>query len=192
MCIPRSESLTRVRRCVFERRYIKLADFGFAKKIIKGKKTYTTCGTPAYMAPEIITMAGHTTAVDWWCIGILLYEMTCGYTPFQYETNELNKLRAIVDGKYTIPSNLSASCRSIISKLLTTNPARRLGNLKRGARDVKAHPWFNGFSWTALQNMEMKVCSSPAGSHGAFPTDEGAALRGLLLCVWVCEVHRKL
>mmetsp|Transcript_5867 Transcript_5867/g.11184 ORF Transcript_5867/g.11184 Transcript_5867/m.11184 type:complete len:1060 (+) Transcript_5867:347-3526(+) len=141
--------------------YIKLADFGFAKKIIKGKKTYTTCGTPAYMAPEIITMAGHTTAVDWWCIGILLYEMTCGYTPFQYETNELNKLRAIVDGKYTIPSNLSASCRSIISKLLTTNPARRLGNLKRGARDVKAHPWFNGFSWTALQNMEMKAPFQP-------------------------------
>eukprot|EP00976_Prorocentrum_cordatum_P110792 1195263-Prorocentrum_minimum.AAC.2 len=77
--------------------YVKLADFGFAKRIQKGNKTYTTCGTPAYMAPEIITHSGHGAAVDWWCVGIMLYEMTCGCTPFQGE-NQISKLRAIVKG----------------------------------------------------------------------------------------------
>jgi len=127
--------------------YVKLADFGFAKRIPKGHKTYTTCGTPAYMAPEIITHGGHGPAVDWWCVGIMLYEMTCGRTPFQGGTTQVQKLRSIVKGRYKIPDTMSSACKSLVTKLLNVNPSRRLGNLRGGSQDIKSHPFFQDFDW---------------------------------------------
>ena len=62
--------------------YIKITDFGFAKKLPAGSKTYTLCGTPEYLAPEVILQQGHDSAADWWTLGILIYELVAGMPPF--------------------------------------------------------------------------------------------------------------
>jgi len=135
--------------------YLKLADFGFAKQLPPGKCTYTSCGTPLYMAPEIIGMKGHSFAVDWWSVGVLMYELICGHTPFGHHKSEKDKLRAIQQGHYHLPSHVSEHAKSLISKLLTTNPAKRLGNLKRKEKDITSHPWFQGFDWDAHASKKM-------------------------------------
>jgi serine/threonine protein kinase len=62
--------------------YLKITDFGFAKKLSPGSKTYTLCGTPEYLAPEVILQQGHNSAADWWTLGILIYELVAGMPPF--------------------------------------------------------------------------------------------------------------
>lgn len=133
--------------------YIKVADFGFAKELKSGK-TYTMCGTPDYLAPELVQQTGHNKAADWWALGVLLYEMVTGLPPF-YEEDQVALFRNICNLKYSFPRHLSKDCRDLIKRLLTKNPARRLGNLKGGAQDVKEHPWFKGLDWVKLARKEI-------------------------------------
>eukprot|EP00854_Cymbomonas_tetramitiformis_P013461 gene13461-15908_t len=140
--------------------YLKLADFGFAKKLKNGEKTYTTCGTPDYMAPELLTQQGHTGAVDWWALGILIYEMTTGTTPF-YADDEIQRFKLIQKGKIMFPSYISTQCRDLIKKLCVINPAKRLGMLKGGVSDIKKHPWFKGIDFEALEKRLVTPPFSP-------------------------------
>ena len=135
--------------------YIKVADFGFAKELAGGK-TYTMCGTPDYLAPELVQQTGHNKAADWWAFGVLLYEMVTGLPPF-YDEDQVVLFRNICNVKYAFPRHLSKECRDLIKRLLTKNPARRLGNLKGGAQDVKEHPWFKDFDWVKLARRELKA-----------------------------------
>lgn len=86
--------------------YLVLTDFGFAKRIIKGSKSYTMCGTPEYIAPEIIAQSGHTGAVDWWALGVLIYEMVAGTPPFQDE-DRVALFEAITSLDYQMPRYFS-------------------------------------------------------------------------------------
>jgi protein kinase A len=108
--------------------HLKITDFGFAKRIPAGTRTYTLCGTPEYLAPEVIMNMGHSHGVDWWSLGVLLFEMLAGYPPF-YDTNIYETYRKITIGKYEFPQSVPMNARSLISMLLQIDPNRRLGCL---------------------------------------------------------------
>jgi len=135
---------------------IKVCDFGFAKIVPPGSNTWTLCGTPEYLAPEIILNKGHGKAVDWWALGVLIYEMLAGYPPF-YADDRMQMYRQILSGKIAYPSHTSKESRDIVSKLLTQDLSRRLGNLRGGGRDIRAHAWFHNVDWEAVVN-----CKIPA------------------------------
>ena len=97
--------------------HLKITDFGFAKKIHEGQRTFTLCGTPEYLAPEVIMNLGHSHGVDWWSLGILLFEMLAGYPPF-YDNNTYEVYRKITVGKYEFPHCIPFNARKLISYLL--------------------------------------------------------------------------
>ncbi|CAG9465654.1 unnamed protein product [Pedinophyceae sp. YPF-701] len=134
--------------------YIKIADFGFAKKVWRGK-TFTMCGTPDYMAPEMISHTGHTRAVDLWSLGVLIYEMVVGITPFYNPQNQIDTFRRIVQCNLQIPPHVGSKCKDVILKLMNLNPMKRLGMGTAGIDEIKQHPWFAGFNWEALSNQTL-------------------------------------
>lgn len=124
--------------------HLKITDFGFAKQIVD--KSYTLCGTPEYLAPEIIMGQGHNLGVDWWALGILLYEMLSGYPPF-YDTNPYDIYRRIAIGYYEFPEKISMAGRQLIAGLLEQDLSKRLGCLSGGAADIQSNEWFIGVDW---------------------------------------------
>jgi protein-serine/threonine kinase len=134
-------------------------------------------GTAEYIAPEVITGFGYDATVDWWTLGILLYEMLYGTTPFKGTSMNLT-FKNIVNQKLSFPelSNnnpVSRECQDLIKKLLSTDPQKRLGH-RHGAQDIKAHPFFRGIYWESLSQQTPPII--PNVTHALdfshFPAEE--------------------
>ncbi|CAK0858221.1 unnamed protein product [Prorocentrum cordatum] len=124
--------------------HVKLVDLGFAKVI--RTRTYTMCGTLDYQAPEIINRKGHDQCVDWWALGVLIYEMLSGRPPFR-GGNALAVYKKALSTEPEFPPCFTSNARSVIGGLLTKAKSRRLGAGVGGVEDVKDHPWFAPVHW---------------------------------------------
>lgn len=134
--------------------YAMLTDFGFAKVIERGKRSFTLCGTPEYLAPETVLQAGHTHAVDYWALGILIFEMVAGKPPFS-DDDRMALFRSITSVTYKMPSYFSDDLKDLISKLLVKTPGKRLG--VASISSLKSHPWFAGLDWCALAARDIRA-----------------------------------
>jgi len=138
--------------------YLKLTDFGFAKVI--EHRTYTLCGTPEYIAPEVLLNKGHGKAVDWWTLGILIYEMIVGYPPFVDE-DPMGIYQKILSGKIVFPKLFDKYAKDLVKKLLTADLGKRYGNLKNGFDDIKNCKWFKELDWDKLYNQQLPAPYKP-------------------------------
>lgn len=138
------------------RGYLRLTDFGFAKVV--DDRTWTLCGTPEYLAPEVIQSDGHGKAADWWACGVLCYEMLVGYPPFFDET-PYGIYEKILVGDVYWPRTLDRLSRDLIRGFLNPDRSKRLGNVSNGVQDILQHAWFRGVDWEALERREINVRS---------------------------------
>jgi len=137
--------------------HIKLTDFGFAKRL--EKKTYTLCGTPEYIAPEVISSKGYGMDVDWWSLGILLFEMCEGVPPF-YANETVAIYQKILRGKFFYSRRFDAPQKALISALLQASEFR-LGGFGGGARQVQNARWWNSLDWNGVARKELTPLMIP-------------------------------
>ncbi|EEC15190.1 protein kinase, putative, partial [Ixodes scapularis] len=136
--------------------YVKLADFGLCKEGMGyGDRTGTFCGTPEFLAPEVLTETSYTRAVDWWGLGVLLFEMLVGESPFPGDDEE-EVFDSIVHDEVRYPRFLSIEAIAIMRRLLRKNPERRLGTSEKDADDVKKQAFFRNINWEDLLTKKLK------------------------------------
>jgi serine/threonine protein kinase/CRP-like cAMP-binding protein len=139
--------------------YVKIIDFGFAKRV--ELRTFTLCGTPEYLSPEMVMVRGHGKGVDWWALGVLLYEMVVGGAPHiihpetkkpQYDMPPQKLYKSILDKNFEIyfPDYMSKELTNAVRSFLNFDALNRLGCLTDGAGDVKSHPFFAAEDWKGL------------------------------------------
>lgn len=141
--------------------HIKIIDFGTSKEqMTYGSTTRSFCGSALYMAPEILENKDYSRAIDWWCIGISVFAMICGFFPFDDENSRtlFNKIR---NDAIPFPSCISSSARLLITGLLAKSPYERLGGGPNDALDVQAHPFFSSIDWTDVDNKNIAATFKP-------------------------------
>ena len=147
---------------VDENGYLKVIDYGLAKILKEDQLSKTFCGTPEYLAPEIVKHEGHNFAVDWWALGILIYEMVIGVTPFYSRERKL-LLAKIKTAKVVFPDktkykiDYSEDLVDIVQKLLNKDRTQRLGT-NGDAAEILSHPWFASLN---LEDIKSGVMEPP-------------------------------
>ncbi|KAF2763278.1 Pkinase-domain-containing protein [Pseudovirgaria hyperparasitica] len=133
--------------------HLKITDFGFAKEV--PDITWTLCGTPDYLAPEVVASKGYNKSVDWWSLGILIFEMLCGFTPFWDGGSPMKIYENILKGRVKYPPYIHHDALDLLQKLITHDLTQRLGNLHGGSKDVMNHPWFAEVTWERLMKKDI-------------------------------------
>lgn len=131
--------------------HIVITDFGLSKEVLKDDSTHTFCGTPEYLAPEVLRGQGHSFPVDWWSLGTLIYEMLTGLPPF-YSKHINVMYQKILNAQLTFPSTVSNDAKSLLEGLLERDVDKRLGG-----DSVKSHPFFSSLDWKSLEEKKIKV-----------------------------------
>eukprot|EP00923_Selenidium_pygospionis_P030260 GHVN01053757.1.p1 GENE.GHVN01053757.1~~GHVN01053757.1.p1 ORF type:complete len:521 (-),score=65.26 GHVN01053757.1:570-2132(-) len=141
----------------------RLTDFGLSKLgIADNNFTFSVCGTPEYIAPEILNQSGHGKAVDWWSLGTLLYEMLVGTPPF-YSRDTKQMFRNIAGAPLKIPSYVSEPARDLLEQLFNRDPSQRLGGGPDDAGEIKRHPFFVDVDWDAMLARKAQPPLKPNG-----------------------------
>jgi len=135
--------------------HIKIADMGFAKPLYPGERTYTTCGTADYMAPEVILCQGHDKAVDFWGFGVLLFEMFTGHAPFGGKSDN-QRIHRILTSDLVFPAGFNLQAKDLVSKLCVVEISYRLGVMAKGVADIKQHPFFADVDWIECAALNTK------------------------------------
>lgn len=138
--------------------HICMTDFGISKEGLEAKdaRTATFCGTPEYLAPEVLEGKEYGKPIDWWSLGTVLYEMLCGLPPFYTEDVQLMYAK-IMKAKLKLPDHLSEHAKSLIEGFLERDPDKRLADLD----DIMKHPFFDGLDWDKLYNLEIEAPWKP-------------------------------
>ena len=144
--------------------YLKLSDFGFIKEVKNGERTYTLCGTPEYLAPEIILNKGHEKAVDWYTLGIFLYELLTGNPPFMHK-DPYEIFKMILYQKLKFPPSMPDDAKSLIRHLTDHDLSKRYGNLKHGSEDVKQHRFYDGIDFFGVLSQAVVAEYVPFEGH---------------------------
>lgn len=140
---------------------LKITDFGLSKQGVdmsdqEGEKTYSFCGTPEYLAPEIIKGIGHDKSADWWSLGALLYEMLSGRPPHYKPKDTKQMLRDICEKTVPMKDYFSPEAKQILLQLLERKTDKRLGTGESGTADIMANPFFRNINWNDLKLRKVK------------------------------------
>jgi len=135
--------------------HICITDFGLSKEIAPDGSTHTFCGTPEYLAPEVLRGSGHNTPVDWWSLGTLIFEMITGLPPF-YSPNINLMYQKILHGELRFPNYVSSEAQSLLEGLLCRDVPKRLGDAT-----MKQHPFFASIDWVKLDHKEIEPPFKP-------------------------------
>jgi len=140
--------------------FVKLTDMGLAKYVIG--MAYTVCGTPDYFAPEVIASSGYTNAVDWWALGVLIFELMCGCSPFEAADpmKTYQKIRRGID-KVKFPPGCQGTCKDLVMKLMEPDPSARLPMRSGGTKNITAHKWYDKFKWADYRKGTVKPPYAP-------------------------------
>ncbi|KAG9233955.1 catalytic subunit of the PKA [Amylocarpus encephaloides] len=144
--------------------HLKITDFGFAKRV--PDITWTLCGTPDYLAPEVVSSKGYNKSVDWWSLGILIFEMLCGFTPFWDGGSPMKIYENILKGRVKYPPYIHPDAQDLLQQLITADLTKRLGNLHGGPEDVKNHLWFAEVTWERLAKKDIDAPYVPSVKAG--------------------------
>lgn len=144
--------------------HVKITDFGFAKLV--PDITWTLCGTPDYLAPEVVASKGYNKSVDWWSLGILIFEMLCGFTPFWDSGSPMKIYENILKGKVKYPPYIHPDAQDLLSKLITADLTKRYGNLVGGSKDIMNHAWFAEVTWDRLGKKDIDAPYIPPVKAG--------------------------
>ena len=134
--------------------YVKLTDFGFVKRLKAWDRTYTLCGTPEYIAPEVILNTGHGRAADWYTLGIFIYELMVSRPPFMH-ADTLEVFKMTLREKIPFPAGFSKDAKSLISHLCDHDLSKRFGNLTEGSGDIRSHRFFKTIDFNRLNSLEV-------------------------------------
>ncbi|KDO30178.1 AGC protein kinase [Saprolegnia parasitica CBS 223.65] len=148
--------------------HIRLTDFGLSKEAVTGAGA-TFCGTPEYLAPEILENKGHGKAVDWWSLGTLIYEMLTGLPPF-YDQNMQRMYDKIINAPLRFPSFMSAEAKSLLTGLLQRKVSDRLGSGPTDGAEIRNHPFFAGMDWDQVYRKETTPEFKPPNRMGSIDT----------------------
>ncbi|KAF9985926.1 camp-dependent protein kinase catalytic subunit [Modicella reniformis] len=157
---------------------VKITDFGFAKHLADSETAWTFCGTPDYLAPEVIKSKGYGKAADWWSFGIFIFEMLAGYPPF-YDDDLFRMCQKVVDGDMRFPKYFDGLAKDLLKRLLVSDLTKRYGNLRDGSHDIRNHAWFEGVNWTMVLRREIAAPFVPdvkwdgdASCFGFYPEED--------------------